>query len=95
MAGTAPVPDEPGPASDIAQGKPGEPLKAEPQVGEGEMARMLVRALPEATRAATGEEAALGEYRRQAEGALAAEQVPLALREYVRGYFTGIGVLHK
>ena len=54
---------------------------------------MLVRALPKAAGAATDEEQALGEYQRQAESALAAEQVPLELREYVKGYFTGIGVL--
>ena len=94
-AGTAAVKDERGPASEIARAKPGEPLKAESPVGEGEMARMLVRALPESTGAVTGEEAALGEYRRQAEGALATEQVPLALREYVKRYFTGIGVLGR
>jgi hypothetical protein len=92
-AGTAPVADEPGPASKIANAEPGEPLEADSQVGEGEMARMLVRALPEAAAATTTEEQALGEYRTQVESALAAEQVPLALREYVKGYFNGIGVL--
>jgi hypothetical protein len=92
-AGTAAVTDEPGPPSEIARSEPGAPLKAESPVGEGEMARMLVRALPEATGAVTAEEQVLGEYRQQAEGALAAEQVPLVLREYVKGYFTGIGML--
>jgi hypothetical protein len=94
-AGTEAVRDEPGPASEITKAEPGEPLKADADVGEGERARMLVRALPEATGAAISEEQALGEYRRQAESALAAEQVPLALREYVKGYFTGIGVLEN
>jgi hypothetical protein len=92
-AGTSPVADEPGAPSEIASPKPGEPLAAESVVGEGEMARMLVRALPEAAGAATAEEEALAEYRKQAESALTAEQVPLELREYVKGYFTGIGVL--
>jgi hypothetical protein len=92
-AGTAAVTDEPGAPSEIARSEPGEPLKAESPVGEGEMARMLVRALPEAAAAATTEEQVLGEYRRQAESALSAEQVPLVLREYIKGYFTGIGVL--
>jgi hypothetical protein len=92
-AGTSPVTDERGPATDIARGEPGEPLDAGAPVGEGEMARMLVRALPEATGAAIGEERVLAEYRRQAESALAAEEVPLALRDYVRRYFTGVGVL--
>jgi hypothetical protein len=94
-AGTAAVTDEPGPPSEIARSEPGAPLKADSPVGEGEMARMLVRALPEAGGVATAEEQVLGEYRKQAESALAAEQVPLALREYVKGYFTGIGVLGK
>ena len=92
-AGTAPVADEPGAPSEIAAPKPGELLTAESVVGEGDVARMLVRALPQATGAATAEEQALGEYQRQAESALATEQVPLELREYVKGYFTGIGVL--
>jgi hypothetical protein len=92
-AGTVAVADEPGAPSEIARPKPGEPLKADAPLGEGEMARILVRALPEATGAVTTEEELLGEYRKQAESALAAEQVPLALREYVKGYFTGIGVL--
>lgn len=92
-AGTAPVADEPGAPSEIAAPEPGDLLTAESVVGEGDVARMLVRALPKATGAATDEEQALGEYQRQAESALAAEQVPLELREYVKGYFTGIGVL--
>ena len=89
-AGTAAVPDEPGPPSEIVKPDPGEPLKADSPVGEGEMARMFVRALPEAAGAVMAEEQALGEYRRQIESALAAEQVPLELREYVLEYFTGI-----
>jgi hypothetical protein len=91
-AGTAAVADVPGAPSEIARPKPGEPLKADSPLGEGEMARMLVRALPEANGALTTEEELLGEYRMQAESALAEEQVPLALREYVKGYFTGIGI---
>jgi hypothetical protein len=89
-AGTAAVPDEPGPPSEIVKPDPGEPLKADSPVGEGEMARMFVRALPEAAGAVMAEEQALGEYRRQLESALAAEQVPLELREYVLEYFTVI-----
>lgn len=91
--GSSPVADEPGPPSAIAGAEHREPMKADAVVGEGEMARMLVRALPEAAGAATSEEQLLGEYRRQAESALVAEQVPLDLREYVKRYFTGIGVL--
>jgi hypothetical protein len=93
QAGTQPVTDQPGPATDIVKTAPGKPLKADQAVGEGDMARMLVRALPQPGGVATAEEKALGEYRRQAESALSAEQVPLALREYVKGYFTGIGVM--
>jgi hypothetical protein len=92
-AGTSPVTDERGPATDIARGEPGELLDTGAPVGEGEMARMLMRALPESTGAAIGEERVPAEYRRQAESALAAEEVPLALRDYVRHYFTGTGVL--
>jgi hypothetical protein len=91
--GTTPVQDEKGPGSEIAKAKTGELLKVDAPVGEGDMARTLVRALPEATRARTPEEQVLGEYRRQAESALAAEQVPLGLRGYVKAYFLGIGVL--
>jgi len=94
-AGTEAVRDEPGPATEIAKADAGEPLKADSQVGEGEKARMLVRALPEATGASTSEDPALGEYRRQVESALAAEQVPLALREYVKGYFMGLEALDE
>ena len=92
-AGTAAVADERGAPSEIVRPKPGEPLDADSPLGEGEMARMLVRALPEAGGAVTPEEELLGEYRRQAVSALAEERVPLALREYVKGYFTGIGIL--
>ena len=92
-AGTAAVRDEPGPATEIATADAGEPLQADSQVGEGEKARMLVRALPEASGASTPEDQAQGEYRRQVESAMAAERVPLALREYVKGYFMGIEVL--
>ncbi len=85
--------DERGAATDIARGNPDETLETEAPVGEGEMARMLVRALPEVNDAALSEAQVLAEYRRQAESALAAEEVPLALRDYVRRYFTGIGIL--
>lgn len=91
--GTVPVADEPGAPSEIATPESREPMQADGAVGDGEMARMLVRALPEARGARTGVEEAVREYRRQAESALAAEQVPLELREYVKEYFTGIGVL--
>ena len=50
----------------------------------------LVRALPEAGGTVTAEEQTREEYQRQVESAMAAEQVPLELREYVKGYFTGI-----
>jgi hypothetical protein len=92
-AGTSAVADERGPATGIARTEPGASLDTDAPVGEGDTARMLVRALPEATGAAIGEERALAEYRRQAESALAAEEVPLALRDYVRRYFTGVRVL--
>ena len=92
-AGTSPVTDERGSPTDIAKADPAGTLETDVLVGEGEMARMLVRALPEAGGAAIGEERVLAEYRRQAESALSAEEVPLALRDYVKRYFTGIGML--
>ncbi len=79
----------------IAKSQAAAPLQAQAEIGEGSMARMLVRALPESAAPRSREDGTLQEYRRQAESALSAEQVPLELRGYVKDYFLGIGVTGK
>jgi hypothetical protein len=91
--GSSPVQDVQVPGQEIATPEGGEALKAAADLGEGEMARLLVRALPQSGDATIAEEQVLGEYRRQAESALAGEQVPYDLRGYVREYFLRLGVL--
>ena len=86
------VPDTKGPAKDIARAGNSEPLRAEATTGEGESTRLLVRALPDWTGARLPEEQVLRRYASQAESALARDEIPLELKEYVKGYFTVIGI---
>jgi hypothetical protein len=91
-AGTIPDPEKKGKPSEIARGGSGERLPAEARVSEGESARLLARALPGWTGSKLSEERVLREYARRAESAIAKEEVPPKLREYVKNYFTNIGL---
>ena len=70
----------------------GEPLRAESRSAEGEMRRLLVRALPDWTGSKIPDEQALSSYQKQAESVLSREEIPVELRELVKGYFTIIGM---
>ena len=53
---------------------------------------MLVRSLPERSGSRLPEDAVLNQYSRQAESALARDEIPLKLRQSVKDYFTTIGI---
>jgi hypothetical protein len=86
-----PAPEKRGPASSITQGS-GPNLQAQGDAAAGDSARLLARALPEWTGARLPEEAILNQYSRQAESAMAQDEVPLKLRQSVKNYFTVIGI---
>ena len=90
--GLMPAPDTKGPPSRIAQGGRGSPLKTEAEPGDGDSAKFLVRALPEWSGSRLPEDKALRQYAQAAESALTREEVPPKLKEYVKSYFTIIGV---
>jgi hypothetical protein len=90
--GLLPVPDTRGPPSRIAQGGRGSPLKTDAAPGEGESTKFLVRALPEWSGSRLPEDKVLRQYAQAAESALTREEVPPKLKEYVKSYFTIIGV---
>jgi hypothetical protein len=90
--GTLPAPQKRGPASAITQGGQGPGLQAQGSPAEGESTKLLARALPEWTGSRLPEEAILNQYSRQAESALARDEIPLKLRESVKEYFTTIGI---
>ena len=90
--GLMPAPDTKGPPSRIAQGGRGSPLKAEASPGQGDSTRFLVRALPEWSGSRLPEDKVLRHYAQAAESALTREEVPPRLKEYVKSYFTIIGV---
>ena len=56
------------------------------------MARLLARSLPDPAGSKLPDAMLLNQYARQAESALARDEVPQRLREYVKGYFTNIGM---
>jgi hypothetical protein len=56
------------------------------------MARLLARSLPDLAGSKLPDATVLDQYARQAESALARDEVPQKLREYVKGYFTNIGM---
>jgi hypothetical protein len=87
-----PVPDTKGPPSRIAESRRGSPLKAEAAPAEGDSAKVLVRALPEWNGSRLPEGRVLRHYAQAAESALTREEVPPKLKEYVKSYFTIIGV---
>ena len=90
--GLMPAPDTKGPPSRIAEGGRGSPLKAEAAPGQGDSTKFLVRALPERSGSRLPENKVLRQYAQAAESALTREEVPPRLREYVKSYFTIIGV---
>lgn len=90
--GLMPAPDTKGPPSRIAQGGRGRPLKAEAAPGQGDSTKFLVRALPEWSGSRLPEDKVLRHYAQAAESALTREEVPPRLKEYVKSYFTIIGV---
>ncbi len=89
--GNAPAPRKTGDPTVITQGF-GPSLRAEGDIGEGDMARLLARSLPDAAGSKLPDATILDQYTRQAESALARDEVPQVLQEYVKGYFTNIGM---
>lgn len=92
QAGNAPALQKTGEPTAIARGSKGPGLQAKGATGEGDMARLLARSLPDATGSELPDATVLDRYARQAESALAHDEVPQDLREYVKGYFTNIGI---
>jgi hypothetical protein len=90
--GLSPAPNKRGSPTEITRGDDGPSLQAQGSIGEGESARLLARALPEWTGSTLPEGKVLGSYARQAESALARDEVPFELKEYVKEYFTAIGM---
>ena len=76
----------------IVEGGRGPCLQAQGNPSEGDSTRLLARALPEWTGARLPEATILNSYSRQAESALARDEVPLKLKESVKEYFTVIGM---
>ncbi len=91
--GTTPERDRKGPASTIDRAATGGELKADTQIGEGDSRSLLLRALPERNAAKVPEAELLGKYEKTAESALAGEEIPLGLREYIKNYFISLGML--
>jgi hypothetical protein len=90
--GKLPAPEKRGPATPINPGDKGPGLQAQGNAANDESTRMLVRTLPEWKGSRLPEEAILNQYSRQAESALARDEVPLKLRQSVKEYFTTIGI---
>jgi hypothetical protein len=89
------VGNQPGPKrgspTAITQGS-GPALRVQGDAAGGDSTRLLARALPEWTGSRLPEAAILNRYSRQAESALARDEVPLKLKQYVKDYFTTIGI---
>jgi hypothetical protein len=92
VPGSAPSPDTHGPASSISRGGEGPALRAETAPSEGDSTKLLVRALPDSTGSRAQEDRTLRRYAQQAESALARDEVPPKLKQYVKEYFTIIGM---
>ncbi|MGA2974134.1 MAG: hypothetical protein ABSF77_02365 [Spirochaetia bacterium] len=90
--GSTPAQVKKGPPTAITEGSAGPSLRAQGTLGEGDLTRLLARALPEGTGSRLPDAIMVSQYARQAESALAGDEVPLALKEYVKGYFTVIGM---
>ena len=92
IPGSTPAPDTPGPASPIARADHGPALRAEAAPADGDSTKLLVRSLPDATGSRAQEDRTLRRYAQQAESALARDEVPPKLKQYVKDYFTIIGM---
>jgi len=90
--GTNPSSSRNGAPTSIATGQSQAPTKENLPSGEGDSTRLLVRALPDPTGARLSDQTVLNGYQRQAESALAHDEIPLGLRPYVKDYFTVIGM---
>ncbi len=93
--GTAPAEQKTGPPTDIQTSGEKEALRAKAPESEGDKATLLMRALPKRTGSRVPDAELLKRYERTAESALAREEVPLALQDYVKQYFITIGMLGK
>ena len=93
--GKTPMKDVPGAATDIEGAKTDESLQVQVPVTEGDQMQMLMRALPSAKGSTVPDREQLLRYQRTAESALAQEDVPVELRQYVREYFISIGMMGK
>lgn len=90
--GREPAPEKRGAPSSIVQGDKGPNLQAPGNAAGEDSLRLLARTLPQRAGARLPEKAILNEYSRQAESALAHDEVPLKLRQSVKQYFTVIGI---
>jgi hypothetical protein len=93
--GTAPALRKSGPPTDINTSGNKDTLRAKAQEAQGDKATVLMRALPKRAGSKVQDAALLRQYERTAESALAREEVPLALQDYVKRYFITIGMLGK
>ncbi len=93
--GTTPMQDVQGPQSDIARAQTGDQLQAQVPLTQGETMQMLMRALPRSEGSTVPDREELLSYQRTVETALAREDVPVSLREYVREYFIAIGMMGR
>jgi hypothetical protein len=90
--GSLPAPVKRGAPSAIIGNTAGPGLQVQGNPLEGDSTRLLARALPQWTGARLPEETIIKGYSRQAESALARDEIPLKLKEYVKEYFTVIGI---
>ena len=90
--GSLPAPRKRGAPAPLIQGSGGPSLHAQGDSAGGDSTRLLARSLPEWTGSRLSEGAILNQYSRQAESALARDEVPLKLRQSVKEYFTVIGI---
>jgi hypothetical protein len=90
--GSLPAPVKRGAPSAIIDNTRGPGLQVQANPSEGESTRLLARSLPRWTGSRLPEEAIITRYSRQAESALARDEIPLKLRESVKEYLTVIGI---
>ena len=90
--GRDPAAEKRGPASPIIPGDKGPNLQAPGNAAGEDSIRLLARTLPEWSGLRLPEKTILNEYSRQAESALAHDEVPLKLRQSVKKYFSVIGI---
>ena len=90
--GSVPAPVKRGTPSAIIDNTIGPRLRVQGTPSEGDSTRLLARALPRWNGSRLPEEAIINRYSRQAESAFARDEIPLQLKEYVKQYFTVIGI---